>query len=215
MRGIRVDLLLGSDIGLWAAQVVPPADVRLVITSDDTIAEVARDRGIQVDTAPAEGDVALSVHYPRLLPASELMRYGAVYNLHPGFLPWGRGHFPLVWAIWLGEPAGATLHRMVLSVDAGPLIDQHSVDVRDDETGYSLFRRIRDIEHAMFLEWWPRLVTGHAPAERMQAGAGSYHDRKSFEELLATDPATLTDGELDRLRRALTFPGRPGLRGST
>jgi methionyl-tRNA formyltransferase len=209
-----VDLLLGSDIGLWVAQVVRPVDVRLVITSDETIAAAANDRGMRVGTVPAEGHRALSVHYPRLLPASDLMRYDAVYNLHPGFLPWGRGHFPLVWAIWLGEPAGATLHRMVPRLDAGPIVDQRLVEVRDDETGHSLFQHIREAEHAMFLEWWPRLVTGHTPEERMQVGTGSYHDRKSFEDLLATDPASLTDQELDRLRRALTFPGKPGLRGS-
>jgi hypothetical protein len=61
----------------------------------------------------------------------------------------------------------------------------------------------------MFLERWPCLPTGHNPKERVQAGTGSCYDRKSFDELLATDPVRLTDRELDRLQRALTCVESP------
>jgi hypothetical protein len=61
----------------------------------------------------------------------------------------------------------------------------------------------------MLLERWPRLPTGHNPKERVQAGTGSCYDRKSFDELLATDPVRLTDRELDRLQRALTCVESP------
>jgi len=215
----RPDLLLGSDIGLWVAEHVDPLQVRRVVTSDSEIAAVARARGLDVrDAVPAAisegsapGGLALSVHYPDILTTEQLTGYRAAYNLHPGLLPWGRGHFPLVWAIWQGEPAGATLHRITTRLDGGPVVDQVPVPVRSDDTGGSLHARLRAAERDLFTLWWPRLVAGESLPERAQDPGGSYHDRHAFTVLLATDPDALDAASEARLRRALTFPGKPGL----
>ena len=207
----RLDLLLGSDIGLWVLSQVGPAEVGRVITHDPAIAEAALQRGFVVDTSLSVGWRALSVHYPRILTARQLACYSAVYNLHPGYLPWGRGHFPLVWAIWLGEPAGATLHRMVRRVDAGPIVAQMRVAIRATDTAFSVHRRIRQAERRLFGIWWPRLTMTDTPPEREQGPGGSFHTRDQFTALMAIPTGTLGDTERERLTRALTFPGRPGI----
>ena len=209
-----MDLLLGSDIGRWVASIVDPRTVRVVVTQDADIARTASRRGMSVVGMPLDGGRALSVHYPTILDPKALHQYAQVWNLHPGLLPWGRGHFPLVWSIWLHEPAGATLHRMVEKVDAGPIVDQIRVPLRLSETGDSLHRRIRAAERRLFKKWWTVLLTDSPIPERPQAGRGSYHDRKAFARLLNTDPDRLSEEDAARLRRALTFTGKPGLRPS-
>jgi methionyl-tRNA formyltransferase len=164
-----------------------------------------------VATQPVGAAVGLSVHYPRVLGDHELQGYGSIYNLHPGYLPWGRGHFPLVWAIWLGEPAGATLHRLVRRLDGGPLVDQRRVEVQPTETAYELYQRLCAIERSIFDDWWPRIASGRVLPARPQPGGGSYHDKAEFQALLGTDIRAMSPGDVDRLRRALSFPGRPGL----
>ena len=169
---------------------------------------------MRVTDTITRGFRALSVHYPKILPADELEGYEAAYNLHPGYLPWGRGHFPLVWAIWLGEPAGATVHRMTARVDSGPIVDQVRVPVLALDTAYSLFGRIRHAERRLFTTWWQRIASGRPIPETPQRSGGSYHSKRDFELLLDTDPAGLAPHAVDRLTRALTFPGKPGLGSS-
>ena len=204
-------LLLGSDIGLWAVEFVEPASVTQVVAEDPEIRRVARRRGIAASTRPKSAWRTLSIHYPRILSHEELTSLGPTYNLHPGFLPWGRGHFPLVWAILDDEPAGATLHRMVARLDAGSIVDQTRVAVLADDTGGSLHARLRHAEREMLRKWWPRLLNDSPITERPQASGGSYHTKAEFESLLASDPRSVGPAILDRLRRALTFPGKPGL----
>ena len=206
----EVALLLGSDIGLWVAETVEVSGVSRITTEDPEIAAVARARGLRVGPL-GEGDRALAVHYPRLLHRAELEQFNAIYNLHPGFLPWGRGHFPLVWAIANREPAGVTLHRMIERLDAGPIVDQVEVSVRRHDTAGDLFRRIRRAERRLFALWWPRLQTESVIPERPQPPGGSYHDRAAFESLLLVDIGSLTPADLDRIRRATTFPNRRGV----
>jgi len=208
---LRVDLYLGSDIGLWAIGEVDPSAVGVVITEDDEIAAGAVEHGLAVSRDPSGAERALSVHYPRVLSADLLASYVGAWNLHPAFLPWGRGHFPLVWAIANREPAGATLHEMTPRLDGGPIVDQTEVVVEANETGGSLHSRIREVERGLFHKWWPRIAGGEPIPARPQPPGGSYHDRDAFEQLLATDPNALVPGDLDRIGRALTFPGKPGL----
>jgi methionyl-tRNA formyltransferase len=208
---VRVDLFLGSDIGLWAIGEVDPTAVGGVVTEDDEIAANAIARGFAVTRAPSGADRALSVHYPHVLSAELLARYKGAWNLHPAFLPWGRGHFPLVWAIANREPAGGTLHEMTSRLDGGPIVDQIEVVVEPAETGGSLHARVREVERDLFRRWWPRIAGGEPIPARPQPPGGSYHDRRAFDLLMALDADELAAGDLDRIGRALSFPGKPGL----
>jgi len=47
-----------------------------------------------------------------------------ILNLHPAYLPFNRGSHHSFWGIVDETPVGATIHWMVESLDAGPIIDQ-------------------------------------------------------------------------------------------
>jgi len=213
-----MDLYLGGDLGRWVLEQAEPAQIDTVITADVDLAAFARSRGYTVCAdAPAAKNLpattsALSVHYPKILTTQMLGQYHAAYNLHPGYLPWGRGYYPAFWALLEGTPAGATLHQMTEWLDGGPLVDQIQVPYTESDTGGSLLSRVREAEKILFKRYWPKLCAGEPLSLRPQQGAGSYHSRAEFFEMKRPQNWRRLDGEtLMKRIRCLTFPGYTGL----
>lgn len=203
------DLLIGSDIGLWALRRVKPSEVGLVYAIDPSLREAAAALGYATDRYPRaeaihRGTRAVSVHYPRILDERVLDRYSAAYNLHPSYLPWGRGWWAVTWAIWDGEPAGASLHRMTASVDDGPIVARLRVKVISDDTGATLLARVRQVERSLFDTWWPHLSSDTPIPEEPQPPGGSFHSREDVADLRRR-LSDMSERDADRLRRALTF----------
>jgi methionyl-tRNA formyltransferase len=218
MNPSRIDLYLGGDLGSWVLDRVDAASIGTVVTTEGALATIAKDRGMTVSAeAPAleEGKtrvVALSVHYPKILPAEVLGRYEVAYNLHPGYLPWGRGFYPVFWAMHDGTPAGATLHQMTERLDGGPIVEQIDVAYSDADTGGSLHQRVREAEKELFQRYWPKLCAGETLSTRRQEAGGSYHPRGAFFEMKRPANWMRLDGEaLVKRIRCLTFPGYTGL----
>jgi len=214
----QIDLFLGSDIGLWALRTIDCQYVRRVFTLDSTIFQTATHYGLEVfaddvnRVAFEPSNIGFSVHYPRIIRPPLLGRYKKIYNLHPGYLPWGRGYYPVFWAIWEQSPAGATIHEITTEIDEGPIIAQIKVEQFPHDTGGSLFERVREAEKKLFLEYWPRIVAGDELSSTPQIGTGSYHSKKDFYEIKQRCEWQKLDAEsLVRLIRALTFPGFTGL----
>lgn len=67
-------------------------------------------------------------------------------NLHPSLLPDYRGPAPEFWALYHDEAeTGWTAHVMVETFDAGPIIEQRTLPIRDEDTLHSLTRRLGDV----------------------------------------------------------------------
>jgi len=65
-------------------------------------------------------------------------------NVHYGLLPEYRGMYPSFWVLANGETeTGVTVHYMVRQVDAGEIVAQTKVGIDDDDTFYSLVRRLK------------------------------------------------------------------------
>ena len=213
-----IDLYLGSDLGLWALDQIPFDLVNQVITLDDQISDHAEAKNLkvnfgnanEVDFEPAQ--VGFSVHYPRILKQDLISCYQKIYNLHPGFLPWGRGYYPVFWALWEGTPAGATLHEIVAGVDEGPVVDQIQVEQVPHDTGYSLFARVRQAEKQLFMKYCAKIAEGENLPAFVQPPGGTYHTKKDFYGLKNPENwRSMTAAELVKLIRCLSFPGYSGL----
>jgi len=220
MTGRKIDLYLGGELGLWALREAGAEHAGRVFTFDEEVAAAARSMGLAVSTENANSvefeaaEVGFSVHYPRVIKPHLIGRYRVIYNLHPGYLPWGRGFYPVFWALWEGTPAGATLHEISAGVDEGPLVAQERVEYDDSDTGGSLHARVREAEQRLFREYWPRFVRGERVEARPQpaGGGGSHHFRREFFELKERAPwGEMGGADLLRLARCLTFPGFTGL----
>ena len=207
------DLLIGGTIGGWALERADAADVAQVVTDDADLGRAAAARGLPVrtshDYAPSARGV--SVHYQRIIPGALIAAYEGLWNLHPGLLPFGRGMYPVFWALWEGTPAGATLHELVEELDAGPIVAGTEVPVLSEDTGGALHARVQEAEKALFDAYWPRIVAGDALPSVAQPAGGTSHTRAEFSALKEDGWRTLADERLAHLERCLEFPGYAGL----
>ena len=208
---MTVDLFLGGPIGLWMLDQVDPADVGRVAADGWRLQDRAHELGMGTRQQPAS-TMGLSVHYPQLLPVAILNQYHAIYNIHPGYLPWGRCYYPVFWALWNNEPAGCTLHQIAPGIDDGPIVAQRAVPKYDWDTGGSLHARVSDAEKGLLLEYWPRLAKGELLPVTEQQGGGSFHTKQDFFDLKRTPPLDALDArQLLDLIRALSHPTYTGL----
>jgi phosphoribosylglycinamide formyltransferase 1 len=77
--------------------------------------------------------------------------YGRMLNIHPSLLPAFPGLDPHGQALSAGvKISGATVHFVIPETDAGPILMQGAVAVREDDTPESLAARIIKIEHRIY-----------------------------------------------------------------
>jgi phosphoribosylglycinamide formyltransferase 1 len=85
----------------------------------------------------------------------------AILNIHPSLLP----AFPgldaqrQAWAHG-AKVTGATVHFVTADLDAGPIVLQRAVEVRDEDTAESLAARILEEEHRLYPEAIARVLAG-------------------------------------------------------
>lgn len=78
---------------------------------------------------------------------------GRMINIHPALLPSFPGINGIRQAIEHGvKVSGVTVHFVDGGMDTGPIIAQHAVEVRDEDTEASLGERIHHAEHALLPE---------------------------------------------------------------
>src|SRR5712664_2261845 len=90
--------------------------------------------------------------FMRLFTAEFVQRwYGRMLNIHPSLLPSFPGLEPQAQALRAGvKISGATVHFVIPETDAGPILMQGAVAVRDDDTPETLAARILEIEHRIY-----------------------------------------------------------------
>jgi phosphoribosylglycinamide formyltransferase-1 len=77
--------------------------------------------------------------------------YGRMLNIHPSLLPSFPGLDPHGQALKAGvKISGATVHFVIPETDAGPIVMQGAVAVRDDDTPDTLAARILGVEHRIY-----------------------------------------------------------------
>lgn len=151
-------------------------------------------------------DLIVCVHFPLLIPSEVLSvpRVG-VLNLHPAYLPWGRGWHTPSWALLEGTPAGATLHFMDAGVDSGDIVDQQRLEIDPGDTAHSLYARLKELELEVFERAWPLLAAG-TYQRRPQPERGTRHRRDELldEGLQRIDPEAPARELLLKLRALTT-----------
>jgi len=76
---------------------------------------------------------------------------GPILNVHPSLLPAFPGLEAQRQAFDHGvKVSGATVHLVVEDLDAGPIVLQEAVTVREDDTAESLAARILEAEHRIY-----------------------------------------------------------------
>jgi phosphoribosylglycinamide formyltransferase-1 len=92
--------------------------------------------------------------FMRLFTAEFVQQWhGRMLNIHPSLLPSFPGLDPQGQALRAGvKISGATVHFVIPQTDAGPILMQGAVAVRDDDTPETLAARILLVEHRIYPE---------------------------------------------------------------
>jgi methionyl-tRNA formyltransferase len=109
-----------------------------------------------------EPDLAVVAAYGRLLPQAllDLPRLGFI-NVHASLLPRWRGAAPVHRAILAGdETTGVTIMRVVLALDAGPMLARRTTSIDPNETSGTLEARLATIGAGLLAEVVDRLSSG-------------------------------------------------------
>lgn len=102
----------------------------------------------------ANPDFVILAGYMRLLSSSFIGEWpNRILNIHPSLLPAFPGVDAQKQAVDYGvKISGCTVHFVDENLDAGPIILQRAVEVRDDDTAETLSARILEQEHAAYVE---------------------------------------------------------------
>jgi phosphoribosylglycinamide formyltransferase-1 len=102
----------------------------------------------------ARPDFIALAGYMRLLGASFIERYRhRIVNIHPSLLPAFPGVDAQAQAVAYGvKISGCTVHLVDEHLDAGPILVQRTVEVRDGDTAETLAARILVQEHEAYVE---------------------------------------------------------------
>jgi phosphoribosylglycinamide formyltransferase-1 len=85
-----------------------------------------------------------------------------IINIHPSLLPAYPGLNVHERVLAAGEKvSGCTVHFVNEDLDAGPVILQRQVEVKDGDTPESLAARILDQEHRLYVAAVKKIVSGH------------------------------------------------------
>ncbi|MFZ0639551.1 MAG: phosphoribosylglycinamide formyltransferase [Candidatus Acidiferrales bacterium] len=178
----RIGVLLsgrGSNFEALADSVssgrIPNAEISVVISHREGAPgmERAHARGIDARVIPSKGldreaydrqvvavlhekkiDLVCLAGYMRLLSSYFVQAFrGRILNIHPSLLPAFPGLEAQRQALEHGVKfAGCTVHFVDENLDAGPIILQSAIPVRDDDTVDSLSARILGEEHRIYSE---------------------------------------------------------------
>jgi len=180
--GKRIGVLLsgrGSNFEALADSVaagrIPGAEIAVVVSNREGSPgiEKAKERGIAARVIPSKGlereaydrqvvavlhehkvDLVCLAGYMRLLSPFFVASFpNRILNIHPSLLPSFPGLESQRQALEYGVKfAGCTVHFVDENLDAGPIVLQATVPVRDDDTEETLASRILAEEHRIYTE---------------------------------------------------------------
>jgi phosphoribosylglycinamide formyltransferase 1 len=123
------------------------------VEHDSEIAAELKRRGVEL--------VCLA-GYMRLLSPDFVRAFpNRIVNIHPSLLPAFPGLNVQQQAIDSGvKVSGCTVHFVDDDLDAGPIILQRAVEVKDDDTAETLSARILEKEHGAYVDAVKRIASG-------------------------------------------------------
>ncbi len=171
---------------------IPGSEVAVVISDQPSAAglEKAAERGIETLVIEKAGrkradhdaeivaaltergvELVCLAGYMRLLSPEFVRSFpNRIVNIHPSLLPSFPGLNVQQQAIDHGVKfSGCTVHFVNEDLDAGPIILQRVVEVKDDDTADTLASRILEEEHGAYIEAVRRVVSGRLLVEGRRA----------------------------------------------
>lgn len=151
-------------------------------------------------------DLILMAGYDQILDPIMLdVPTAGTLNIHFSSLPKHRGHFPIVWSILNDQKAGVSMHWVNDKINGGDIIAQQAIAIDDEDTAFSLYEKLTKIGVKLVKKHFPQILKEKAPRLPQQDDFSSYHAAGyPYQRFIDWNKSS---NQIDRLIRALTFPG--------
>jgi phosphoribosylglycinamide formyltransferase-1 len=151
----RIGIVISNRAGAQGLERARGAGIEtLVIDHRAFPSREAFDRAVVGELKRREVDLVCLAGFMRLLSPAFVDAFpNAILNIHPALLPAFPGLDAQHQAWQHGvKISGATVHLVTTELDAGPIVVQAAVPVRDDDTPETLAARILVEEHRIYAE---------------------------------------------------------------
>jgi len=156
----QVNVVVCNKPGIGALEIAKKHRVQTVVLDDKGLPKMDPEYDQKTiatlethGVTPKDGLVALAGYFRIISPQFVDHYHNRIMNVHPALLPAFSGLEPQKRALEHGvKISGATVHFVAKEVDAGPIILQAHVPVRDDDTVETLSDRILRQEHRLYPE---------------------------------------------------------------
>ena len=156
----QVKIIVSNKPGVGALEIAKNHHVPTVVLDDKGLPKMDSEydkktiKTLEANGVTPEDGLVCLAGYFRIIGPQFVDKYrNRMMNVHPALLPSFPGLEPQKRALEHGvKIAGATIHFVANEVDAGPIILQSTVSVRDDDTVETLSERILRQEHRLYPE---------------------------------------------------------------
>lgn len=168
VKDAKVGIVVSNRDGVPALSIADEFKVKRVVIPSSGFAgdRWAYDRllidSLERNGVTREGGLVILAGFDRILSEEFVKHYANnLINIHPSLLPSFPGLHAQRQALEHGvKLSGCTVHFVVPEVDAGPIILQKAVEVKDDDTEESLSDRVLKEEHRLYSKAIKLIVEG-------------------------------------------------------
>lgn len=132
-------------------------------------------------------DYLISNGYAPILKEPIISEYPhRIINIHPAYLPEGRGIYPNFWSHFQGSPKGVTIHFIDAGIDTGDIIARAKCEFSPSDTLQTTLAKLVHRVEQLFYEHWANIVSGShdlVVQDKLDT-AISYHSRNESERYL-------------------------------
>jgi len=106
-----------------------------------------------------------------------------IIGVHPALLPQNRGRHPLIWALVLGlKESGLTFFFMDEGADSGPILSQKKIEISNEDTAKTLYKKIEELATVQIAEFLPQLISGNYNTIIQDSEKANYWRKRSTKD---------------------------------
>ena len=155
----------------------------------------------------AECDFAISALFGHIIPNDVIRLFESrIINLHPSFLPFGKGSDPIPWGILSDNKQGATIHTVTKELDSGLILSQEEIEANIGMNAGHVYELCIDSLLSQFEEVLMQLTEESLELKPQESNTNKPRKSTELEKLrtIVADEYCNFDGFVRRLQ-ALTY----------
>jgi methionyl-tRNA formyltransferase len=117
-----------------------------------------------------------------IFPQELLGKFRRSLNIHPSYLPFGKGRDPIVWGLINEEPLGFSFHEITPRIDSGRILFRKRVQIKFPTKGFEAYDSVLKLIPIEFAKFWKKVVSKNKIRSIIQQKRGIITKRKHLFE---------------------------------